>query len=433
MIKISPSLNGWTSGLLKLGDSIGSEALPQSTILIAGDFFPDWSPTDELCDTADPLASLKPILANVRYSIVNLEYPFQSQGEPIEKSGPHLVGHPAWASYLSQVGFSAVSLANNHIRDFGALGIKETISHCVANKLDVVGAGTSQNDIVKPLSVSLSGHRVALVGICENEFSTSRAGEAGANGLDVIRAHDQIQKARASHDSVVVIFHGGTEHRVLPSPRVAKLARFFIDVGAHAVVCHHTHVPSGFLIHHGAPIIFGTGNLLARGSKQRSPYWYRGLLVALDFGPAAKGFQPLAVRLFPYSQCDHSLGVAPLNETEATDLLTDLDGLASTIADERRMESAWSDYCRSKTNEYLACLLSLGRVESRLLRMGIFPFWRTTRKRLVRLLNVLRCEAHHEVLSDSLRSFLEPNPEYSAGLNIARIAGRSIPKPSRSS
>ena len=77
---------------------------------------------------------------------------------------------------------------------------------------------------------------MAVINCCEHEFSVTTGDFPGANPLNPIRQFYKISEARKDADYVVVIVHGGHEMLQLPSPRMQELYRYFIDVGADAVI-----------------------------------------------------------------------------------------------------------------------------------------------------------------------------------------------------
>jgi poly-gamma-glutamate capsule biosynthesis protein CapA/YwtB (metallophosphatase superfamily) len=74
--------------------------------------------------------------------------------------------------------------------------------------------------------------------------------------MDIIDNANQIKEAKATHDKVIVIVHGGHEYYNLPSPRMQKQYRFYADQGADFVVGHHTHCISGYEVYNGVPIYY---------------------------------------------------------------------------------------------------------------------------------------------------------------------------------
>jgi poly-gamma-glutamate capsule biosynthesis protein CapA/YwtB (metallophosphatase superfamily) len=70
---------------------------------------------------------LVPVIENCDYAITNLECPIgHHELRPIEKTGPNLLGRPETLRLLKDAGFQLVTLANNHIMDYGQTGLSST-------------------------------------------------------------------------------------------------------------------------------------------------------------------------------------------------------------------------------------------------------------------------------------------------------------------
>jgi len=164
--------------------------------------------------------------------------------------------------YLKQLKVDAVTLANNHILDYGAKGLSDTFETLKQNKIDYVGAGNNLKEAAQPLTLEKDGQRIAILNFCENEWSIAEEDKPGANPMDIIENTNQIKAAKATHDKVICIIHGGHEYYHLPSPRMQKQYRFYVDNGADAIVGHHTHCVGGYEVYNDVPIIYSLGNFL---------------------------------------------------------------------------------------------------------------------------------------------------------------------------
>ena len=201
------------------------------------------------------------LMSGFDFNIVNLECPVVLDEGPrkIYKTGPHLKADASIFGFLRQLNVGVVTLANNHILDYGEKGLRQTLDTCGREGVLTVGAGMSLAEASAPLILEKSGIKVAIVNFCENEWSTASSTAAGANPMDFVDNLGQIRKARGMADFVIAVVHGGHERYNLPSPRMAKTYRFYAENGADAVIGHHTHCVSGFEIHGGVPIAYGLG------------------------------------------------------------------------------------------------------------------------------------------------------------------------------
>ena len=195
-------------------------------LLVAGDYSPRDRVSKAIQDgnTAGIFSSLKDIISSSDYAIVNFECAVASNtAKPITKFGPNLRCGKDAVRFLKETRFNCVTLANNHFRDFGDVGVEGTISALNEYGMDYVGGGKNITDASRVLFKEIKGERLALINICENEFSIATEQRGGSAPLDIVDVACRIKKANKEADFVVVVIHGGHEHFQYPSPRMKKL------------------------------------------------------------------------------------------------------------------------------------------------------------------------------------------------------------------
>ncbi len=232
-------------------------------ILIAGDLVPNHrlATMVDNGNVGNVLCSFKPITDAADYSVVNLEAPIVIHStSAIRKSGPALKTGKQVLQLIANAGFGAVTLANNHFRDYGQIGVEDTLATLDGGHIEHVGGGITLKEAQRPLVKELCGGKVALVNMCEHEFSVATEQNGGSNPIVVADVCHQIKAVKKQANYVVLIIHGGHEHFQYPSPRMKKWYRFFVDAGADAVVNHHQHCFSGYEVYCGKPIFYGLGN-----------------------------------------------------------------------------------------------------------------------------------------------------------------------------
>ena len=131
-------------------------------ILIAGDFSQNPPRIEKQIDENNfsEIFSNKliDIIKSVDYSLVNFERSVtQKDCKPIIKCGPNLSCTTNAVDALRYAGFSAVTMANNHILDFGKEGLNKTIECCKKNGIDIVGVGNNLEEAKKILYVEKKG------------------------------------------------------------------------------------------------------------------------------------------------------------------------------------------------------------------------------------------------------------------------------------
>src|SRR5690606_17303839 len=111
-------------------------------------------------------------------------------------------------------------------------GVLDTLRFCSENSIQFVGAGENKQQASKVFYLNSSGMTIAFINIAENEWASANEESAGGNGMDLIDDTIVIKDAKEHADYVFVIVHGGHEYYNLPSPRMQKQYRFYVDNGA---------------------------------------------------------------------------------------------------------------------------------------------------------------------------------------------------------
>lgn len=363
-------------------------------VLIAGDFVPrrrtaaqiekgDYSCLDEV----------KPIIQGVDYAIVNFESPVvMREAQPIDKTGPNLHCTEQAMECVAQAGFNCVTLANNHFRDFGQVGVEDTLQACKKYNVDHVGGGKDIKEAESILYKEINGQKLAVINFCENEWSIASEKRGGAAPLNLVKNYYAIQEAKTKADYVLVIVHGGTELYNLPSPRMKETYRFFIDNGADAVVNHHQHCYSGYEVYKDKPIFYGLGNFcFDKPMARKDKLWEDGFMVELQL------IEEIGFKLYPYMQCTEDEPIVKLR-TDMPEFIDSLQHLNSIIANDNDLEEHFKlvatrgkAMARQILSPYSSTLMQWV-YSKRLLPSFV------TKKRIKHLLAHIQCEAHRDIL-----------------------------------
>lgn len=373
-------------------------------ILIAGDF----SPSARIAKLIEENKfsrvfpdDVRQVIMSADFSFVNFESTIVKDGyKPIAKFGPNLKCNSIAINAVKYAGFTGVTMANNHILDYGKEGLRNTIRFCKTQGLDIVGVGATLQDAEKILYLEKNGEVLAIINCCEHEFSIASDNSAGANPLDPIRQYYAIKEARCKADYVLIIVHGGHEHFQLPSPRMQETYRFFIDAGADAVVNHHQHCYSGYEVYKEKPIFYGLGNFCFDKPDYCNKSWNEGYMVLLSFGQNRIGY-----KLIPYVQCDTTPSVELIKEHTSFDI--SISNLNSVIHNAQKLKNAVAEYYRSSATPILLMYQPYdSRVLSKLYRMHLLPST-ISKGKYLKLLNYTHCESHHDKQIFVLKSLLD--------------------------
>jgi len=206
---------------------------------------------------------LTELIKSADLSICNFESPIASKdGRPIKKAGPHVCQSRESVKFLSNTGFDMVSIANNHIYDYGQSAIEDTIREFKKYNVGFVGGGNSFEEAYKPRIVQVKGIKIGLLAGCENEFGCLYEEEDRGGYAWLLHEiiEDNIRRLKHETDVVILIAHAGVEEIDFPIKEWRSIYRRFCDAGADVIIGHHPHVPQGYERHKDSIIFYSLGN-----------------------------------------------------------------------------------------------------------------------------------------------------------------------------
>ncbi len=310
----------------------------RTSILIAS----DWAPIRAFDPVirSNPEAVYGGLLPSFRTAdlrIVNCECALTNASRPVWKSGAVFKGESAHILGLTAVPFEVACLANNHVMDYGVAGLRDTLKILERHGVLTVGAGLTEEEACRPLTVTVNGTTIHVVNFGEGEDLTASNGGPGVFGWDLARAAQVVGERAKKGGVVVVIAHCGLEYIPYPPPYVANAFRRMVDAGAHCVIGHHPHVPQGIEWYSGRPIVYSMGNFVFY--QLTDLYWRRiGFCVMLHL----RGNRLADVELLPYHISD--AGLQPLEGRARTQFGMKMERLSRPLATESGTDRAWHAY-----------------------------------------------------------------------------------------
>lgn len=362
------------------------------TIMIFGDICPDnnfrhlfdygqFGPFDQ-----DVVSEI----SNSSLVIGNLECPATENKNPIVKCGPNLRAMPKDINLLRRIGFDVLSLANNHILDYGLLSVEETKRECEECGISTVGAGINADDASKPLIVEVEGKKVSILSFAEAEFNLATKTLPGANHFDPFLSYDEIEQSKQQSDYTIVLYHGGIEHYKFPSPLLQKKCRRMIDFGADVVICQHSHCIGTLEKHNGGTIIYGQGNSVF-GFKNGNVAWNEGLIIFISLETKTVSFRVIEAK---------SDGISFLPEVISDKRIEQMLKESEILYNSDEVRGRWIEFCKSQAALYLPLLYGKSRafnILNRLFHNGLINQSVSRKKRMITM-NLIRCESHHDVM-----------------------------------
>jgi len=311
---------------------------PEATLCIAGDWAPirKFKPIIETDPTAI-YGDLFPIIHSTDLSIVNLEAPLSDRGTPVNKSGAVFKGEIRHVSGLTAPPFDAVTLANNHVFDFGLGAFKDTLDTLEKNQIQWTGAGMSIEEAAKPLILTAKGLKIAVVNFSEGEDLTAAGKGPGVMGWEIPRLENQIQTLKQTVDLVIVIAHCGLEYIPFAPPYVMKAFEKMAEAGADAVIGHHPHVPQGIKFHRGVPICCSLGNFVF---YQDTDLYFRKLGYMVKIGLTRDAL--VCLDLIPYQIQEG--GLSTLKDQKRANFFTRFKEISLPLDTPEGINDAWNGF-----------------------------------------------------------------------------------------
>lgn len=228
-----------------------------------------------------PFEEIGDLIRSADIAVANLEAPFGTRGTVDTSKTYSFLVPPSYAAGLKNAGFDVLTLANNHMMDFGAIALNSTIETVQESDMLTTGAGTNLTAARQPAIIELDRCTIAFLAYsatlpasfyaAENRAGTAQAREEFVR-VDVPAA---LKKA----DLVVVSYHWGQELKTEPKDYQRMLGRAAIDSGASLVIGHHPHILQGVERYKDGLIAYSLGNF-AFGSY--SPNAKTSAVLAVD-------------------------------------------------------------------------------------------------------------------------------------------------------
>lgn len=232
--------------------------------------------------------------------VVNNEFTYTESSGAIPNKTFTFRAKPENVSILKEMGVDAVSLANNHVYDFGEKGLFDTLDTLENAGIRYTGAGRNLEEASQILYYKNDSICISLICATQIErYATPNTKGATATTPGTFRCYEseellkKIEEAEANSDFVIVFLHWGTESTTELDWRQTSQAKECAEAGADVIVGAHPHVIQGIGYEGNVPVFYSLGN-----------YWFSSkeldsALLTLEIGETglvSAWFQPCLTR-----------------------------------------------------------------------------------------------------------------------------------------
>ncbi len=236
--------------------------------------------------------NFKPLLADVKPYIENADISFANQETMIGGSEIGLSTYPTFNSptevgdALKDAGIDIVSMANNHTLDRGEKAIKNAIQHWNNIGMLYTGSYLNEDDQQTIRTIKANGITFSFLAYTygTNGIPIPEGKDFLVNLINMEAMKNDIVRAKAISDAVVVSVHFGNEYQRFPNDNQKQLVRELANAGANIILGHHPHVlqPTEWVERKDGQktfVIYSLGNFL---SGQKGIYKEVGGILKLD-------------------------------------------------------------------------------------------------------------------------------------------------------
>lgn len=206
---------------------------------------------------------VKDYLNGFDISFGNLEGPISDKGILSGSIYSFRMG-PRSAMSLKEAGFDLLSVANNHMGDWGRIAMKDTFQNLKNAGIIFSGGGNNNQEAYEIKTIVSGDTKIAFLSFSQFGKGYLEAGEDTA-GIAIIsdeKLKSGIKKAKSQNDIIIVSFHFGDEYKKEPNNYQKTIARKAIDYGADLIVGHHPHVVETIEKYKDRYIAYSLGNFV---------------------------------------------------------------------------------------------------------------------------------------------------------------------------
>ena len=211
------------------------------------------------------------LFKNSDFNCINLEGPITTNLNPDLKAGPNLCQNENIDQFLDILKIDIAFLANNHIMDFGASGLFETIKFLENKKIQYTGAAVKGEVAYIPLRIEKNNIKLSIFNFSETQHGAINFidDQPGYAKLFDSKVDDLIiqEKTEQSPDYIIIYAHGGLETVDVPIKFFREKYDKLINLGVDCIIGSHPHRSQGYKNLDNSFIFYSLGDFIFDYSK----------------------------------------------------------------------------------------------------------------------------------------------------------------------
>ena len=207
------------------------------------------------------------IMTDSDIMVANSEFTVSDRGEKMPNKYYTFRGSPKRLPIYNEMGVDLLTLANNHVYDFGKTAFYDMIDSLNEYKIPYIGAGKNISEAMRPYYFVIGGYKIAFVNAtrAEKYILTPEATETEGG---VFRCYDPtnlinlIKSTKEESDYVITLIHWGKEDSHDLEDVQVTTSKMYIDAGSDMIIGSHAHVLQGIEFYNDKPIIYNLGDFI---------------------------------------------------------------------------------------------------------------------------------------------------------------------------
>lgn len=210
------------------------------------------------------------IMQDADIMCINNEFTYSTGGVPLSNKAYTFRAHPSRVDILKELGVDIVTLANNHVYDYGEQSLIDTMTTLKQADILYYGAGHNLDEAMTPVYFEIDGKTIAYVAASRAE-KNKMTPQATEDSPGILHCYDTelfiqtIKEAKKKSDYVIAYVHWGTEFTHELEDIQLTTGKDYLDAGADIVIGAHPHCLQGIEYYDGKPIIYSLGNFWFNG------------------------------------------------------------------------------------------------------------------------------------------------------------------------